>query len=236
MAAVPSSLPPSLASEYQPGNAWLTQDTSNPTGKGPVTTGPSENISDPANGTAPVSLPPSQLPWQESELAEAPPDYFAESAFPHAGPWPALPDEPTGKEPFGTLPPDGITAAGSYKVPPKITGLAQTRALLPGHDAHSQLTDTAGWDQYTPSGRTAARQGWHQDYPGVDNFWPVTQPNLARTRTARGADQEIHGTVAQYGDLANSGGNTAYEPPAPPAVTTQQAAAGGAGSIPQWGF
>ena len=30
------------------------------------------------------------------------------------------------------------------------------------------------------------RQGWKQHYPGVDNWWPVTQPNLARTRTAHG--------------------------------------------------
>lgn len=235
MAAVPPSVAPSLASEYTPNNAWLTQDTTNPTGKGPVSTGPAEPISDPADGTAAVPLTPSPLDWTEPELAEQPPDYFSESAFPHAGPWPALPGEGQGKEPFGTLPPDGITPIGSYKVPPKIEGLAQTRALLPGHDAHSQLTDTAGWAQYTPSGRVAARQGWHQDYPGVENFWPVTQPNLARTRTARGGDQEIHGTVAQYGDLANSGGNTVYEPPVPPAVTTQQPAAG-AGTIPTWGF
>lgn len=236
MAAVTSSLAPSLASAYTPDSTWLTQDTSNPTGKGPVTTGPSEPIADPVNGTAAVALNPPVLDWTEpAELAEAPPDYFAESSFPHAGPWPELPEEGTGKEPFGTLAPDGITPAGSYKVPPKITGLAQTRAVLPGHDRHSQDTDTAGWEQYTPSGRTAVRQGWHQDYPGVDNFWPVTQPNLARTRTAMGANQEIGGVVAQYGDLANSGGNTAYEPPAPPAVSTLPPSGGGS-SIPQWGF
>ena len=102
--------------------------------------------------------------------------------------------------------------------------------------AHSQDTDTAGWEQYTPSGRVAVRQGWKQHYPGVDNWWPVTQPNMARTRTAMGADQSVHGVVAQYGDLANSGGNAAYEPPAPPAVSTQQPAGAGSGTIPQWGF
>lgn len=236
MAALPSSVAPSLASAYTPSRAWLTQDVTDPTGKGPVTTGPSEAISDPASGTAPVPLNASPFDWTEPELAEAPPDYFAESAFPHVGPWPALPDEPTGKEPFGTLPDDGITAAGSYKVPPRITGLAQSKALLPGHDRHSQDVDTAGWEQYTPTGRTAARQGWQQDYPGVENFWPVTQPNQARTRTAMGANQEIHGTVAQYGDLANSGGNTAYEPAPPPAVSTVQPQAATAGAIPQWGF
>ena len=236
MAALAASVAPSLASEYAPSNAWLTQDTTNPTGKGPVTTGPVEAIDDPANGTAPVALNSSPLDWTEPELAVQAPDYFYESAFPHAGPWPSLPETATGKEPFGTLPDDGITAIGSYKVPPKVEGLEQRKALLPGHDAHSQDTDNAGWAQYTPSGRVAVRQHWEQDYPGVDNWWPVTQPNLARTRTAQGGDQEVHGVVAQYGDLSNSGGNTAYEPPAPPSVTTLQPAAAGAGTIPTWGF
>lgn len=235
MTALISSVPPSLASAYAPSGTWLEQDTANPAGKGPVTTGPPSAVADPVNGTAAVAVNPSPLDWTGPELAEQPPDYFYESAFPHAGPWPSLPAEPDGKEPFGTLPPDGITPAGYYKVPPEITGLAQYKALLPGHDAHSQDTDTAGWDQYTPSGRTAVRQSWAQYYPGVDNFWPLTQPNLARTRTARGADQEVGGVVAQYGGLASSGGSTAYEPPVPPPVTTQAPDSGG-GPIPQWGF
>lgn len=236
MAALPSAVAPSLGSAYAADNSWLMQDTVNPTGKGPVTTGPAEVIDDPVNGTAAVTLNTSPLDWTEPELAEQAPDWFAESSFPHAGPWPALPAEPTGKEPFGTLPDDGITAAGSYKVPPKITGVAQHKALLPGHDAHSQDTDTAGWDQYTPSGRTAVRQSWWQDHLGVQAFWPITQPTQARVRIARGANQEIGGVIAQYGDLASSGGSTAYEPPAPPATTAQQPAAAGAGTIPTWGF
>lgn len=236
MASLPSAVAPSLASEFTPSNAWLTQDK-NPTGKGPVTTGPAAPPGNPVDGTAPVALNPPVLDWTEpAELAEQAPDYFYESAFPHAGPWPALPAEPTGKEPFGTLPDDGITPAGFYRVPPKITGLAQHKALLPGHDRHSQDVDTAGWEQYTASGRTAVRQSWNQYYPGVDNFWPITQPNLARTRTAMGANQNIGGVVARYGDLANSGGNTAYEPPAPPAVTPQQPNTPVSGVIPQWGF
>ena len=65
-------------------------------------------------------------------------------------------------------------------------------------------------------------------------FWPVTQPNLARTRTAAGGNQAVHGTVAQYGDLASSGGNTAYGPPVPPAVTSQPPAE--RRLVPLWGF
>jgi hypothetical protein len=235
MAALSTSVAPSLASEYAPNSAWLTQDT-NPTGKGPVTTGPVEPLDNPVDGTAPVDLNSSPLDWTEPELAEQAPDYFYESAFPNAGPWPDLPEEGQGKEPFGTLPPDGIVPIGSYKVPPTVEGFAQSKAALPGHDRHSQDVDSAGWEQYTPSGRVAFRQGWVQNYPGVDNFWPVTQPNLARARPARGGDQSIGGVVAQYGDLANSGGNTAYETPAPPAVSPQQPAAAGSGTIPQWGF
>lgn len=235
MAALSTSVAPSLASAYAPSNAWLTQDTSNPTGKAPVTTGPSEPISDPANGTAAVALNTSPFDWTEPELAEQAPDYFYESAFPHAGPWTALPEEGQGKEPFGTLADDGITPVGSYKVPPKIQGLEQSKALLPGHDRHSQDVNDAGWEQYTPSGRTAVRQHWEQDYLGVDYFWPITQANQARTRTAQGGDQAVHGVVAQYGDLSNSGGNQVYEPPAPPAVSTVSAAAGST-TIPNWGF
>ena len=235
MAALSTSVAPSLASEYAPNRAWLTQDT-NPTGKGPVTTGPVEPISDPRNATAPVDLNTSPLDWNESELAVQAPDYLAEPAFPHAGPWPGLPERFDGKEPFGTLPDDGIEPIGYYKVPEKATGFAHAGPAYPGHDRHSQDVDTAGWEQYTPSGRTAIRQRWKQHYPGVDNWWPVTQPNLARTRVAMGANQSVHGAVAQYGDLASSGGNTVYEPPVPPATVPQPQGPAGAAAIPQWGF
>lgn len=236
MAALTSSVPSSLASEYKATNAWLTQD-SNPTGKGPVTTGPSEEFSDPANGTATVDVNQSPFGWQEGpELAVQAPDYFYESSFPHMGPWPSLPEAHDGKEAFGTIPEDGIVAAGSYRVPPKIQGLAQTQAHLPGHDRHSQDVDSHGWEQMTPSGRVAVRQGWHQDYPGVENFWPVTQPNQARSRTAVGGNQNVGGVVAQYGDLASSGGNQVYEAPAPPATSSQPVPVAESGTIPQWGF
>lgn len=230
-----ASLPSSLSSEYTPSGAWLTQDTSKPAGKGPVSTGPVEAISDPRNGTAPVDLNASPFDWTEPELAEQPPDYFYSSSFPHAGPWTPLPEKWDGKEAFGTLPDDGITPLGYYKVPPKVVGLDQRHEDHPGHDRHAQDVDTAGWEQYTPSGRVARRQHWEQDYLGVNPMWPVTQPNISRTRNARGGNQAVHGVVAQYGDLANSGGNIVYEPPAPPSVTTQPATSGGS-TIPQWGF
>ena len=121
-------------------------------------------------------------------------------------------------------------------MPPEIEGLEQTKALLPGHDRHSQSTDTAGWEQYTPSGRVAARQGWWQNYLGVQDFWPITQPNLAKAKVAMGANQMVAGVVAQYGGLANSGGDTAYEPAAPPPVSVLPPVPAGPGTIPTWGF
>lgn len=235
MAAVPSSVAPSLASEYAPDRAWLAQDK-NPTGKGPVTTGPSSAVAQAVSGTAPVPLNPSPFDWTEAELAAQAPDYFPADAQPHAGPWPAVPDDAQGKEPWGTWPDDGHPEKGYYRVPPKIEGLEQTHARLPGHDRHSQDVNEAGWEQYTPTGRVAVRQGWWQDYLGVDYFWPRTQPNLARTKVAAGANQNVGGTVAEYGGLANSGGNIAYEPPAPPPVSALPPAGAGPGTIPQWGF
>ena len=245
MAALTSSLAPSLASEYAPANGWLTL-TTNPTGKGPVTTGPSEAISDPRNGTAPVDLnPPAFSPGNlDAEFAVQAPDYLDTPATPLVGPWPPIPAygfrerEPLGdgKEPFGELPLDGIDIPGYYKVPEDAEGFAFTEQVHPGHDRHGrQVTDDAGWEQYTPSGRVAVRQLWKQHYPGVDPFWPLTQGHPARSKPARGANQMVHGVVAQYGDLANSGGSTVYEAPPPAAMTTQPPATGVV-PIPQWGF
>lgn len=233
MAALPPSLAPSLASAYAPVNGWLTQDTTDPTGKGPVTTGPVENIGSPTDGTAPVDLTPA-AGW--TAPPEQAPDYFYQSAFPNAGPWPELPAAGDGKEPFGTLPPDGIMPAGYYRAPLEAQGFTQRETLAPGHDAHSQDTDTYGWDQYTPSGRTAVRQYWLQDYRGVDYYWPVTQPNAARAPLARGGNQAVNGTVATYGGLANSGGNTVLPAPEPAPVSQPAPGPSAPSTIPTWGF
>lgn len=230
MGSLVPAVPPSVPSSFL-------ADAANPTGKGPVATGPGTPVSEAVNGTAPVDLPPAAIPWQDPELGTVPPDYIPLPPDPHAGPWPAVPQVWDGKEPAGTWPADQDPPPGYYRVPPAITGLAQTREVLPGHDAHSQLTDTAGWEQYTPSGRSAARQGWQQHYDGVEPFWWKTTPNLARARVAMGAGQSINGTVATYGGLANSGGNQAYEAPVPPAVTQQEpVSAYTATTVPRWGF
>ena len=152
----------------------------------------------------------------------------------------SMPEEGQGKEPFGTLPPDGITPIGSYKVPPEIQGLRQTKALLPGHDRHipghrhgrvgSSTTPSTG-----AGSRSSARLAW-QDYLGVDYYWPVTRPNLARTRTAQGGNQNVRAVSGPVRGPGQPGAATPRREAAPPpAVTTQQPVTGGA-AFPQWGF
>ena len=90
------------------------------------------------------------------------------------------------------------------KVPPKIVGLEQSRALLPGHDAHSQETDTAGWEQYTPSGRVAVRQGWNLQLSGHTHGGQVTVEIFDRAITpARFSTPYVYG-------LFRAGASAAY--------------------------
>lgn len=106
-----------------------------------------------------------------------------------------------------------------------------------GYDAHSQSTDDKGWDQNTPSGRTAVRKLLWADDVGYQLQWPVTQENLVRRRAAAGAvaNNSPDGTPgvlngAQLPDYANTAyggpGNIAYTTPGPPPTTTPEAASG----------
>ena len=236
MAALSTSVAPSLASEYAPNRAWLTQDA-NPTGKGPVTTGPVEPISDPRNATAPVELATSPLDWTEPELTEQAPDYFAESAFPHAGPVAGPP---------GKVRRQGAVrhaGAGWHRADRVLQG---PREGSPGSRTLTRCcratTGTARMST-RPGGSSTPRRGGPPCGRAGSSITPASTtggPSPSRTSPGPGRrwapTRRSTATVAQYGDLASSGGSTAYEPPAPPAVTTQQPAAAGAGTIPQWGF
>ena len=223
MAAVPPSVAPSLASEYAPNNAWLTQDITNPTGKGPVSTGPSEAISDPVNGTAPVALNPRRWTGRARARRRRPRITSTESAFPHAGPWPSLPEEGQGKEAVRYAPP------GRHHADRVLQGPAEDRG--PGADQGDSARATTGTAR-TRHGRMGAvhpvrprrrAAGLGAGLPGrrqlVAGHPAEHRPDQDR---AGAATRRLRGVVAQYGDLASSGGNTAYEPPAPPAVSTQQ--------------
>lgn len=89
-----------------------------------------------------------------------------------------------------------------------------------GHDAHSQETDTLGWDQYTETGRVALRQRFGDasaGYLGVQQWIPAERPTPARR--ALTAQAPIGGQLPPMSYTA-AAQNTAYTAPAPPPVTT----------------
>lgn len=97
----------------------------------------------------------------------------------------------------------------------------------PGQDAHSQDTDTAGWDQYTPSGRTAVRQLFTDRRNGYEVAWYEPGLNYVTPRLARGAAPVLNPASNQVQPLPDmvatgSQGNTAYAPPPPVPVSTRE--------------
>lgn len=89
-----------------------------------------------------------------------------------------------------------------------------------GYDAHSQDTDTLGWDQYTPTGRTALRQRFGDaaaGYLGVQQWTPAERPTPARR--ALTAQAPIGGQLPPVA-YTSAAQNTAYNAPAPPPVTS----------------
>lgn len=89
-----------------------------------------------------------------------------------------------------------------------------------GHDAHSQDTDTLGWDQYTLTGRTALRQRFGDSsagYLGVQQWTPAERPTPSRR--ALTAQAPIGGQLppSAYTGPAQ---NLAYSAPAAPPVAT----------------
>lgn len=118
-----------------------------------------------------------------------------------------------------------------------VSSVQETLHEYAGYDAHSQQTDTAGWAQNTPTGRTAVRRLlWASDV-GYRYQWPGTAQNPVQRRLAAGAapNNSPDGTPgilngAQLPDWGNTGyggpGNIAYETPGPPSTVPAPAAAG----------
>lgn len=123
-----------------------------------------------------------------------------------------------------------------------VSSVQQTLNQYAGYDAHSQSTDDKGWDQNTPSGRSAVRRLLGAADVGFRYLWPVTQENPVQRRLAVGAvpNNSPAGTPgilngAQLPDYASTAvggpGNIAYGTPGPPAVAGPQDQAPGLG----WG-
>ena len=101
---------------------------------------------------------------------------------------------------------------------------------MPGNDAHSQMTDNAGWSQNTPSGRSATRRLVGAEGVGYADQWYTTAERPTPKRFAQGAvpNNSPNGTpnvlngaqLPNYADTSFGGpGNIAYSTPAPPATT-----------------
>jgi hypothetical protein len=99
----------------------------------------------------------------------------------------------------------------------------------PGYVEQSQVTDTKGWKQNIPSGRSATSTLLGAEGVGVENYWPKL--GMARPR-------RLLAQPTGDGQFANvpAGGNTVYDTPPPPSTSTATAPAGTGSSDWQWGF
>lgn len=114
-----------------------------------------------------------------------------------------------------------------------VSSVQQSLNEYAGYDAHSQSTDDKGWDQNTPSGRSAVRRLLQASDVGYRLLWPVTRENPVRARFAAGAvpNNSPDGTpnvlngasLPDYANLQVGGpGNISYDTPGPPAVAGPQ--------------
>lgn len=219
--AVAAAVPPAVS------DAVLSQDTA--AYKGEASAGPGGSWPQEA---VPVSGPGIPGGWQETELMSPVTDETYLNPGFGQGPWPV--SERPG-EALGAVPDDGIDTYAYPIASKQFTGAWERDQVHPGSDLHSQSVDAAGWQQNTPSGRTAVRRGVGQTYPGVENFWFDSAPRPTTNRVAATA-QPYQGTLAEYGGIYGAGGDLAYQPPAPPSTSDVSSlpAPSGAG-LNQWG-
>lgn len=186
--------------------------------KGPTGSGPGGDYPQQSVPVAGPSVPGSN--GDEAELVVQPSDLtYSDPGF-EQGPWPWA-SEPG--EAYGTVPDDGVSTY-SYPIGAHarqgLIGAQYSAEEHPGSNLVSQSTDTAGWQQNTPSGRTAVRQEWSQSYNGgADPFWYDSGIRHTPQRIAQTATP-LNGNLAQYGGNFGAGGNLAYETPAAPATTS----------------
>ncbi len=214
--ATGSAVSPAVSSD------WLTVDTTAAqAGYGPATPPGPENTPPPAVPTpaSPLAAEPVRVPAAEGY------QYEPEGE----GPWPYVPEEGNANEWPIQRPQGGLPQGGDQSLLPKTNapGMWADSVSYAGYDAQSQATDSAGWFQNIPDGRSAARNTFGQANPGNNPTWypfgerPV-RPHLAITAVDLTSDDGSAGTPGiadgSLPDWSATGGqgNTAYETPGPP--------------------
>lgn len=180
----------------------------------PVETGPGGDAPNPAVMTGDNPFPDEQI-----EYAPNAGEFLAEPVYP----WPYAGDN--AGMPIQT--PVGYgdeEHQGALERPDTFPGMGVRVNTYPGHDAHSQDTDTAGWDQYTPTGREAVSVIAQNDYLGYDPAWMEPSVSPAEKRfavTAIPVENPETGDLVPLPDMSPMGsqGSGVYVAPGPPATT-----------------
>jgi hypothetical protein len=233
-----------MASAVQPAlsSDWLTVDSQANQGSGRTPqTNTGATIPNPSVPTADHAIQP-----DSPDIAPVS-DEFLYSPSNWSGAWPSFTQGQWVKGPAQTPCGDVHGEPDPYanNLAKKDSTVRVTSASLPGSDAHSQATDTKGWDQYTPSGRSAVRRLLGASGVGFADFWYKTASRpipkkLAMTAVPNNSPAGTFGVLngAQlpgYADTATGGpGDIAYATPAPP-PTTQAPAGQPASDAWTWG-
>lgn len=223
-----SALKSALGTGWLGGDGWLNADTSaaEATGRAPQT---AQNIDIPAPAV-PVADPslPVEVPGVAPDATESVPQGGGWAP----GKWGGFTQGGWKQGPAYVPEGDGGNAYENVLARP-VGSVQQTLNEYAGYDAHSQATDDKGWNQYTPTGRTAVRRLLWADDVGYRLLWPVTRQRPTPVRVARtavpnnspdGTPGILNGaTLPDFASLANGGpGNIAYETPGPPETVTAQ--------------
>jgi len=223
------------------GNGWLTIDSTANSGSGRTPqVNPGGDVPNPAVPTADRVIQPDSpdvAPASDQVL-------YAPSNWANA--WPTFSQLPDGSQGLAQTPEANVNPQPRPAGPGgKGVAVRVTQNQYAGYDAHSQMTDNAGWDQNTPSGRSATRRLIGADGVGFRDFWYTTaeRPTPKRFALRAAPNNSPDGTpgvlngasLPNYADTAYGGpGNIAYSTPAPPAVQQIQAVQG-AGPDWTWG-
>lgn len=230
MAAVSTSVKPALDS------SWLTIDNTNGNWSGKTPYEP--DVSDAPNPKVPAGADLSLVDQGYNFAPDSDGVLYESTGWNSA--WPGFSQ---GDWVQGPIPRPEIQGQGDNGVRANPLPIATTNAYvdtndLAGYDAHSQMTDNKGWDQYTLTGRSATFGIGGDSTPGFKNYWynygerPVEKyfANVSVARSGNGVDDSL----PDYNNINYGGpGTVAYDTPGAPATTEPQSQA--ATSWNQWG-